>query len=71
MTEKFKFNKLSLKKYWTVCPKSNKICYKLNKCCQKAKLQLSKLSKSNLIRKLNMSWEKVLVSAIPKLKMTF
>lgn len=71
MTEIFKFNKPSHKKYWIACLKSNRFYYQLNRRWQEAKLQLYKLNRSNLIRKLNMSWEKVLVSAIPKLKTTF
>jgi hypothetical protein len=63
MIEIFKFNKLSLKEYWTACPK--------NKMCQETKLQLFKLSKNNSTGKLNMSWEKALVSAILKHKMIF
>ena len=71
MIEIFKFNKLSLKEYWTDCPKNNRICYHLNKMWQETKLQLFKLSKNNSTGKLNMSWEKALVSVILKLKMIF
>lgn len=71
MIEIFKFNKLSLKEFWTACPKNNRICYHLNKMWQETKLQLFKLSKNNSTGKLNMSWEKALVSVIHKLKMIF